>query len=59
MAAIKDNTGKILNLQNYVEKLKNQLTSMSEKRVGHPEFKDWANLEIKRTLKDIEKLRMS
>lgn len=58
MAAIKDNTGKILSLQNYVEKLKNQLTSMSDKRKDDKSFVNWANLELKRTLKDIEKLRI-
>lgn len=60
MAAVKDNTNKIVSLNKYIESIQRQLEQAPSKKPGAllEAYTAWAKLEIKRTLADIEKLKV-
>lgn len=60
MAAVIDNTNKIVSLIKYVESIKRQLDQAPTRKLNSSleAYTAWANLEIKRTLADIEKLKV-
>lgn len=59
MAETKDNTNKIASLKKYIESIERQLNSPPPKYNKRREaYEAWACLEIKRTLSDIEKLKV-